>query len=66
MSREMTISIPHQLGAEEATRRLRVGLEKMRAVAPKAPGQAPPGVDHGPPAAANVTRLTDPSQRRAQ
>ncbi|MDB5507822.1 MAG: polyhydroxyalkanoic acid synthase [Hyphomicrobiales bacterium] len=31
MSREMTISIPHQLGAEEATRRLRVGLEKMRA-----------------------------------
>lgn len=41
-------------------------LEKMRAVAPKAPGQAPPGVDHGPPAAANVTRLTDPSQRRAQ
>lgn len=31
MSREMTISIPHQLGAEEATRRLRLGLDKMRA-----------------------------------
>lgn len=30
MAREMTISIPHQLGAEEATRRLREGLEKMR------------------------------------
>ncbi|MDB5593620.1 MAG: polyhydroxyalkanoic acid synthase [Hyphomicrobiales bacterium] len=30
MAREMNISIPHQLGAEEATRRLREGLERMR------------------------------------
>ncbi|MDB5650738.1 MAG: hypothetical protein JWL62_2258 [Hyphomicrobiales bacterium] len=30
MVREMTISIPHQLGAQEATRRLREGLEQMR------------------------------------
>lgn len=30
MAREMNISIPHQLGAEEATRRLRAGLERMR------------------------------------
>lgn len=31
MAREVTISIPHQLGAEEAGRRLRAGLDKMRA-----------------------------------
>jgi hypothetical protein len=30
MPREMTVSIPHHLGAEEATRRLREGLERMR------------------------------------
>ncbi len=30
MAREMSISIPHQLGAEEAAQRLRAGLEKMR------------------------------------
>lgn len=30
MARELKVSIPHQLGAEEATLRLRAGLEKMR------------------------------------
>ena len=41
-------------------------LEKMRAAAPTGQGQAPPGVVPTQPEAANVTRLTDPSQRRAQ
>lgn len=31
MARELKVSIPHQLGAEEAARRLRAGLERMRA-----------------------------------
>ncbi len=31
MARELKVSIPHQLGAEEAARRLRAGLDKMRA-----------------------------------
>lgn len=31
MPRELKVSIPHELGAEEAARRLRAGLDKLRA-----------------------------------
>ena len=31
MARELKVSIPHELGEEEARRRLRAGLESMRA-----------------------------------